>query len=194
MFLFSGLCALALTSRSAYCAAGDSLDIRKAAAEQVASIAQTHPAQLPSLLRRVSSNDIEHKCKPYRDSYTYIALQFVLKLTVQLAAYLQIHSCLRHTQWDTRVAASTCLGLMAAHFTHHSVITLAEAAEPATAASPAKVEELVAASAMSFQNFDISQVLQQGTALVASGGKVCPVALHRLQFLCKGYSNVMFSC
>jgi hypothetical protein len=34
-------------------AAGSSLDIRKAAAEQVASIAQAHPAQLPSLLRHV---------------------------------------------------------------------------------------------------------------------------------------------
>lgn len=113
---------------------------------------------------------------------------------MQLAAYLQIHSCLRHTQWDTRVAASTCLGLMAAHFTHHSVITLAEAAEPAAAASPVKVEELGAPSAMSFQNFNISQVLQQGTALVASGGQVCPFALYCLRFLCKGQSNVMSSC
>lgn len=35
-------------------AAGSSLDIRKVAAEQVATIAQTHPAQLPPLLRYVS--------------------------------------------------------------------------------------------------------------------------------------------
>ncbi len=35
-------------------AAGGSLDIRRAAAEQVATIARTHPAQLPSLLRHVS--------------------------------------------------------------------------------------------------------------------------------------------
>ncbi|KAL3139542.1 btaf1 RNA polymerase II, B-TFIID transcription factor-associated, 170kDa [Trebouxia sp. C0009 RCD-2024] len=112
---------------------GGSLDIRRAAAEQVASIAQTHPAQLPSLLRH-------------------------------------IRSCLRHTQWDTRVAASTCLGLMAAHFTHHSVITLADAAGPATG-SPVKTEALDGASAMPFQDFNITQVLQQGTVLVASGGQ-----------------------
>ena len=116
------------------------------------------------------------------------------KLVMQLAAHLQIHSCLRHTQWDTRVAASTCLGLMAAHFTHHSVSTLAEAAEPAMAASPVKVEELSAASAMSFQNFNVSQVLQQGTILVASGGQVFACALYRLHFLCKRHSNVKFSC
>ena len=99
---------------------------------------------------------------------------FCIALLMQLAAHLQIHSCLRHSQWDTRVAASTCLGLMAAHFTHHSVSTLAAAAEPATTAS-VKEEELGEASAMSFQNFNISQVLKQGTVLVASGGQVCPL-------------------
>ena len=62
---------------------------------------------------------------------------------------------------------------MAAHFTHHSVITLADAAGPATA-SPVKTEELGGASTMSFQDFNITQVLQQGTILVASGGQVCP--------------------
>ena len=70
---------------------------------------------------------------------------------------------------------------MAAHFTHHSVITLAEAAEPAITASPVKVEELGAASAMSFQNFNTTQVLQQGTVLVASGGQACPFALQCIQ-------------
>lgn len=89
-------------------------------------------------------------------------------------ACLQIRSCLRHTQWDTRVAASTCLGLMAAHFTHHSVVTLADAAGPAIA-SPVKTEELDGAAAMPFHDFNITQVLQQGTVLVASGGQVCPL-------------------
>ena len=64
LFLFVGLRAPALTSGTACCAAGGSLDIRKAAAEQVASIAQTHPVQLPSLLRHVSAHHAEHKCKP----------------------------------------------------------------------------------------------------------------------------------
>lgn len=78
---------------------------------------------------------------------------------------------------------------MAAHFTHHSVITLAKAAEPVTAASPVKVEELDDASAMSFQNFDITQVLQQGTVLVASGGQVCPFTSHRLKSLSKRHCD-----
>ena len=34
-------------------AAGSSVDIRKAAAQQVANVALTHPPQLPSLLRQV---------------------------------------------------------------------------------------------------------------------------------------------
>lgn len=34
-------------------AAGSSADIRKAAAQQVANVALTHPPQLPSLLRQV---------------------------------------------------------------------------------------------------------------------------------------------
>ena len=52
------------------------------------------------------------------------------------------------------------------------MITLADAAGPATAASPVKVEEIGGGSAISFQKFNISQVLQQGTVLVASGGQV----------------------
>ncbi|KAL0040872.1 hypothetical protein WJX79_008076 [Trebouxia sp. C0005] len=111
---------------------GNSLDIRKAAAEQVASIAQAHPAQLPSLLRH-------------------------------------IRRCLRNKQWDTRIAASVCLGLMAAHFTHHSVITLAEQAEQNP--TVVKIKPEPTEGAMTFQTFDICQVLQQGTVLVASGGQ-----------------------
>ncbi len=62
---------------------------------------------------------------------------------------------------------------MAAHFMHHSVITLAEQAEEKSALvdiKPELTEDL--AGSMTFQNFDISQVLQQGTVLVASGGQV----------------------
>ena len=59
---------------------------------------------------------------------------------------------------------------MAAHFLHHSVITLADHAEQTDAGSEVQLE--AAEGSMTFQTFDIGKVLQQGTVLVASGGQV----------------------
>ena len=67
---------------------------------------------------------------------------------------------------------------MAAHFIHHSVITLAEQAEEkATSAEIKPDPDEAPAGSMTFRNFDISQVLQQGTVLVASGGQVFGILL-----------------
>ena len=90
-------------------------------------------------------------------------------LASQRPRLLQIRRCLRSKQWDTRIAASLCLGVMAAHFTHHSVITLAEQAEQNSTVIEIKPEPTE--GAMTFQTLDICQVLQQGTVLVASGGQ-----------------------
>lgn len=58
----------------AWRAAGGSLDIRKAAAQQVATIAQTHPVQLPSLLRHVSADvHIEDRITSHRTSVQQVS-------------------------------------------------------------------------------------------------------------------------
>ena len=63
---------------------------------------------------------------------------------------------------------------MAAHFKHHSVVTLTEHAQEKAATVDCKPQfSDVHAGSMTFQNFDILQVLLQGTVLVASGGQVC---------------------
>ncbi len=90
-------------------------------------------------------------------------------LASQRPRLLQIRRCLRNKQWDTRIAASVCLGLTAVHFTHHGVITLAEKAEQNPTVIEIKPEPTE--GAMTFQTFDICQVLQQGIVLVASGGQ-----------------------
>ena len=61
---------------------------------------------------------------------------------------------------------------MATHFRHHSVATLADSAGVTSATVPIKVEVPSNDQAMTFQNFKVAQVLQQGTVLMASGGQV----------------------
>lgn len=62
---------------------------------------------------------------------------------------------------------------MAAHFKHHSPSTLAEAAVPTSGLFDVKTEDSKAsAGGMSLQSFNILQVLEQGTILVASEGQV----------------------
>ena len=96
---------------------------------------------------------------------------------------VQIRRCLRNKQWDTRIAASTCLGRMAAHFQHHTASSLAQQAESKPLNMQVKLEGSEAsAGSMTFGNFDISQVLQQGTVLLASAGQVgvmtCMTVMH----------------
>lgn len=140
--------------------AGSSVEIRKAAAQQVANVAQTHPAQLPSLIRQV--------CLVLTLWHSDVVLQ---KSRVKCTEQVRKH--LRHKQWDTRIAASSCLDFMAAHFEHHSTATLSQAAglqspTPTVTAEPGKAST----GGMILQNFNILQVLGQGTILVASEGQV----------------------
>ena len=68
---------------------------------------------------------------------------------------------------------------MAAHFRHHSSSTLADAAGPAIGMSAVKSEDSKAsAGGLSLQNFNILQVLEQGTILVASEGQVAFATPH----------------
>lgn len=113
----------------------------------MASIAASHPSQLPSVLAQVA-----------------------------------VH--LKHKEWDARVAAAHCLGLLAEHFVHTSVPELSQAAgvsaEELAAAAAVKQEggdeEGAARHLLHFAGFDITQVLGQGTALLASWGMVRQLA------------------
>lgn len=94
---------------------------------------------------------------------------------------------LRHREWDARVAAGHCLGLLAEHFQHHTPADLAaaaavaapeskedevkvevkeEAGGPSTSGRPEPAQHL-----LSFASFDVQQVLAQGTPMLASGGE-----------------------
>ena len=96
--------------------------------------------------------------------------------------FAQIRQCLRNKQWDTRIAASACLGRMAAHFQHHTVSTLAKQAETKGPLLDTKLEKgLTSTGSMTFDNLSIDQVLKQGTILVASAGQVSsPTQLQKL--------------
>lgn len=131
-------------------AGGSSLDIRKAAAAQIAGIAAAHPAQLPAVLAAVAAH-------------------------------------LRHREWDARVAAGHCLGLLAEHFGHHTAQELEAAAAAGSAAAAAtgeaelKQEDGGAGGGsgvhaqphlLSFSSFSVQQVLAQGTPMLSSAGEV----------------------
>ena len=109
-----------------------------------------------------------------------------------VAAAVAAH--LRHRDWDARVAAGHCLGLLAEHFGHHTASDLAAAAaagaatdeqhaavkmEPAAAGEGPASEGAGASSAggsephlLSFASFNVQQVMSQGTPMLASGGEV----------------------
>ncbi|KAI3435532.1 hypothetical protein D9Q98_001597 [Chlorella vulgaris] len=90
---------------------------------------------------------------------------------------------LRHKDWDARVAAGHCLGLLAEHFAHHTPADLQAAAAAGVAAVPDVKQEGVEAGdsgaaadselshLLSFSSFNVQQVLAQGTPMLASGGE-----------------------
>ena len=95
----------------------------------------------------------------------------------------QVRQGLRSKQWDTRVAAGECLGLIAEHCEHHTPAELLKAAgvvdsvkaEPgdhANGANPGSHAGGEADAPLSFQNFRIEQVMDKGSLLLASGGTV----------------------
>eukprot|EP00887_Chlorella_sp_A99_P001519 scaffold8.g1519.t1 len=140
---------------------GSSPQTRRAAAAQITGILRSHPAQLPAVLAEVAG-------------------------------------LLRHKDWEARVAAGHCLGLIAEHFEHSGAADLcaaagvaqadAAAAPEAPAVTEVKKEEVGAeASAgsvgpahhtLSLASFDVQQVLEQGTPLLASGGEEYDVAVE----------------
>eukprot|EP00873_Tetraselmis_striata_P035112 jgi/Tetstr1/455376/TSEL_042208.t1 len=111
------------------------------AARQIAEIAKASPQQVPSLQRKLAA-------------------------------------CLGHNAWVARVAAGEALGQIAEHFRQPSVDDLRAAAgmpqerggkphtEGEQAAAEAEGEE-----AFSFHTFDLQQVLDKGTPMLASGGQ-----------------------
>ncbi len=118
---------------------------------------------------------------------------------------------LRHRDWDARVAAGHCLGLLAEHFGHHTASDLAAAAaaggtaheqhaavkqEPAAAGEgptgdghAAKPEAGSELHLLSFASFNVQQVLSQGTPMLASGGEVRGVGV--VQWGCR---NRLVAC
>ena len=62
---------------------------------------------------------------------------------------------------------------MAAHFKHHSLASLLAATDDISEAVAMKAEAATAGTGgMTVQNFNLLQVLEQGTILVASEGQV----------------------
>lgn len=106
----------------------------------------------------------------------------------QLPAVLaQVSVHLKHKDWDARVAAARCLGLLAEHFVHPTAADLRRAAGPGGAqpppaqhaqqevkAEPGAIEDedAVELHMLTFSSFKVGQVLEQGTPLLASWGQV----------------------
>ncbi len=154
---------------------GSTPGTRRAAGEQVANIVKAHPGQLPSIIRQANLPfpPASPRCiKPCTAPNLDLCL-----------CSAQVRHGLRSKQWDTRVAAGECLGLIAEHCEHHTPADLLKAAgvadavkaEPGDHANGAKLggqdgEE--ADAPLSFQNFRIEQVMEKGSLLLASGGTV----------------------
>ena len=116
---------------------GSTLDTRKAASAQIASILQSHPAQFPSITRQIA-----------------------------------LH--LRSRDWEARIAASYCLGLIAEHFQHHTPQSLLDACRQPMGfpcASSTATQQRPSQGMLSFTTFDIFTVLKQGRSLLSSGGE-----------------------
>ena len=86
---------------------------------------------------------------------------------------------LRHRDWDARLAAGHCLGLLAQHFEHHTPDQLQRAATAGVAKQEEQQPEGGGRQAalhhqhhLSFAGFSVGQVLQLGTPMLASGGEV----------------------
>lgn len=92
----------------------------------------------------------------------------------------EIAERLRYKDWEARVAAAHCLGLLAEHFQHHTPRALAQAAgrggeaggsgsEPGQGGASAQGD---GGGQLAFGSFSISRVVDRGTALLASAGEV----------------------
>eukprot|EP00192_Tetraselmis_astigmatica_P001352 CAMPEP_0117692082 /NCGR_PEP_ID=MMETSP0804-20121206/26113_1 /TAXON_ID=1074897 /ORGANISM="Tetraselmis astigmatica, Strain CCMP880" /LENGTH=1797 /DNA_ID=CAMNT_0005505457 /DNA_START=126 /DNA_END=5519 /DNA_ORIENTATION=+ len=123
---------------------GSSLATRQEAGRQIAEIAKASPAQLPTLQRKLCA-------------------------------------CLSSATWETRTTAAHTLGLMAEHLQQPSLDDIREAAGlprgqafQGQSGNPTEGEEAAAraaAAGFSFETFNMQQVLERGTPLLASGGQ-----------------------
>ena len=75
-------------------------------------------------------------------------------------------------QWEARVSAGICFGLVAEHTQHYTAAELRAAAgdSSVTGKSEASQEE---GACFGLEGFSLDRVLEQGSALVQSGGQVC---------------------
>ena len=126
--------------------AGSSLDTRRAAADQIAAIVAAHPPQLPSVLAQVTPH-------------------------------------LRSKEWDARIAAGHCLGKIAQHVAHPTPADLLQVATTSSTATVVvtttskgeeeeeeKQPQWTQHQLLSFETFDLTTVISEGTHLVASAG------------------------
>ncbi|GAX73980.1 hypothetical protein CEUSTIGMA_g1430.t1 [Chlamydomonas eustigma] len=110
---------------------GSSEATRKAASRQIVDVARSHPEQLLSIIRKVTS-------------------------------------CLYHKTWETRVAAGETIGLLASAFPHHSAQDLIALHSEQ---SGAELSGSISSGNASFKEFNLKQILESGSALLASGGQ-----------------------
>ena len=75
-------------------------------------------------------------------------------------------------QWEARVAAGVCFGLVAEHTQHYTAAELrAAAGDSSGTRKPEATEE--EGACFGLEGFSLKRVLEQGSALVQSGGQVC---------------------
>jgi TATA-binding protein-associated factor len=149
---------------------GSSEATRKAAARQITDICRSHPQQLPSVVRKVGCVQLLQWFWGFA-----LVLQFCMAINI-LFLTMQVHSLLLHKSWETRTAAGEALGLLADAFPHATVTDLAAAAgvqqRAAEASQPQQNAGGEALQVSALEAFHLQTILDRGTALLASGGKV----------------------
>lgn len=75
------------------------------------------------------------------------------------------------SKWEARVAAASCLRLIAQHVQHHGASELELASVTGTATRAASD-----GARLSLQRFDLTRVVQEGAVLLQSGGQVSSLA------------------
>ena len=78
-------------------------------------------------------------------------------------------------QWEARVAAGVCFGLVAEHTQHHTAAELRAAAGGSSGTGRSEASACIEGEGARFglEEFSLDRVLEQGSALVQSGGQVC---------------------
>jgi len=92
---------------------------------------------------------------------------------------MQVSACLYHKSWEARVAAGEAIGLLADAFPHATAADLEQHCLACGGGSLAAEGDAGAggapgatAYAVTFQDFNLRQILDKGQPLLASGGQV----------------------